>query len=88
LQQRFGSVVQPSEEQILDYYRSHREQFSAGGELRPYGEVHDDIRLTLATERRAGAIREWLTNLRRRANVNVLYRSAPSGQGAGTTIRR
>ncbi len=88
LQQRFGSVVQPSEEQVLDYYRSHPEQFSAGGELRPYGEVHDEIRQTLATERRAGTIGEWLTNLRRRANVNVLYLSAPARQGAGTTIRR
>lgn len=87
LQQRFGSAVQPSEEQILDYYRAHPEEFSANGVLRLYNNAHEDARQALVAERRAGLIREWLTNLRRRANVNVLY-VADARQGVGTTIRR
>jgi hypothetical protein len=73
VQQRFSSAVQPSEEQILDYYRAHPEAFSRNGVLRPFDDVHDEVRLALVAERRAAAIREWLNTLRRRANVNVLY---------------
>ena len=73
VQQRFSSAVQPSEEQILDYYRAHPEAFSRNGVLRPFDDAHDDVRLALVAERRAAAIREWLTTLRRRANVTVLY---------------
>jgi hypothetical protein len=73
LQQRFGSPVQPSEEQILDYYRTHPGEFSRNGVLRPFDEAHDDVRAALVEERRSAVIREWLTGLRRRANVTVLY---------------
>ena len=73
VRQRFGSAVQPSEEQILDYYRAHPELFSRNGVLRPFDDVHEEVRVAVVAERRAAAIREWLTTLRRRANVNVLY---------------
>jgi hypothetical protein len=73
VRQRFGSAVQPSEEQILDYYRAHPEAFSRNGVLRPFDDVHEEARVAVVAERRAAAIREWLTTLRRRANVNVLY---------------
>ena len=75
LQQRFGSVVQPSEEQVLDYYRAHPDQFSRNGVLRPFDETHDEVRQAVVAERRAALIRDWVTGLRRRANVNVLYRA-------------
>jgi hypothetical protein len=73
LQQRFGMVVQPTEQQILEYYQAHPAEFTTNGALRPYNDVHEDVRQALATERRSRAIRDWLANLRRRANVNVLY---------------
>ncbi|HEX6974863.1 MAG TPA: hypothetical protein VF147_10705 [Vicinamibacterales bacterium] len=73
LQQRFGTVVQPTEEQILEYYQAHPAEFTTNGVLRSFNEVHEDVRQALATERRSRAIRDWLGNLRRRANVNVLY---------------
>ena len=73
LQQRFGSPVQPSEEQVLAYYRAHAVEFSRNGVLRPFDEAHDDARAALVEERRSAVIRDWLAGLRRRANVNVLY---------------
>lgn len=73
LQQRFGSVVQPSEDQILGYYRAHQDQFSASGVVRPFDEVHDDALRALVAERRRALIREWTASLRRKGNVSVLY---------------
>lgn len=73
LQQRFGSVVQPSEQQVLEYFQAHPDRFSSGGVLRPFDEAHDEARQALVTERRAGLIHDWIASLRRRANVNVLY---------------
>lgn len=73
LQQRFGSAVQPSEEQTLDYYRAHPDQFSRAGTLRPYDDAHDDARRALVAERRRALIRDWVAGLRRRADISVLY---------------
>jgi hypothetical protein len=75
LQQRFAASVQPSDQEILTYYRAHPEQFTRAGALRPFDEAHDRAREGLVTERREGLIREWVAGLRRRANVNVLYAS-------------
>lgn len=73
LQQRFGSTVQPSEEEILAYYRAHADQFSKAGTVRPYDDAHDGARRALVAERRDALIRDWVAGLRRRANVSVLY---------------
>lgn len=70
LQQRFGAV-QPSEEEILQYYREHVAEFSRGGVVRTFDEVHDIVRAALVAERRAATIRDWLADLRRRASVNI-----------------
>jgi hypothetical protein len=72
LQQRFGSPVQPSEEEVLQYYRDHAAQFSRAGAVRSYGDAHDDARAALIAERRAATIAQWIAGLRRRANVNIL----------------
>ena len=42
--------------------------------LRPFEEAHDVVKAALVAERRAATIRDWLADLRRRANVNVLPR--------------
>jgi hypothetical protein len=41
--------------------------------LQPFGEVRDQLRRRVATERSASLINEWLATLRRRADVQVLY---------------
>ena len=87
LQQRFGSTVQPTEEEILAYYRAHADQFSIAGTVRPYDEAQDDARRALVAERRKALIRDWVAGLRRRANVSVLYSrgnpSIPHPQSSG-----
>ncbi len=56
------------------YYRDHAAEFSQGGVLRPFEEAHGVVKAALVAERRAATIRDWLADLRRRANVNVLLR--------------
>jgi peptidyl-prolyl cis-trans isomerase SurA len=73
LQQRFGAI-QPSEDEILQYYRAHTASFTRNGVLRPFDDAHDVARAALIAERRAGTIDEWLAGLRRRANISVLPR--------------
>ena len=73
LQQRFGAI-QPSEEEILQYYRDHPASFLVNGTVRSFDDAHDVARAALIAERRGEIIRGWLSDLRRRANVNVLPR--------------
>jgi hypothetical protein len=73
LQQRFGAV-QPSEEEILEYYREHTADFSRDGAVRTFNEARDIVRAALVAERRAATIRDWVADLRRRASVNILPR--------------
>lgn len=73
LQQRFGAAL-PTEEEILQYYRDHTAAFTRDGVLRSFDEAHDVVRAALIAERRNATIREWVTGLRRRSNVNVLPR--------------
>jgi hypothetical protein len=73
LQQRFGAV-QPTEEEILQYYRYHSAAFTQNGVLRPFDDAHDVARAALIADRRVETIRDWVAGLRRRANINVLPR--------------
>ncbi|HSC26388.1 MAG TPA: hypothetical protein VLD67_03885 [Vicinamibacterales bacterium] len=71
-QQRFGAVMQPTEEDVLRYYREHQDSFVSGGRLQPYDQVRDEARARLAAERTSALVREWVEGLRRRAEVTVL----------------
>jgi len=73
LQQRFGTM-QPSDNEIAQHYRDHQTAFMRNGIVVPLEEVRDLVRAEVMAERRATTIREWITGLRRRANVNVLPR--------------
>jgi hypothetical protein len=78
LQQRFGSVFQqPTEDELLMYYKSHTAEFTRGGEVRPFSEVHDSVRAAVMAGRRASQIRDWTEGLRRRATISIL----PNGPG-------
>jgi hypothetical protein len=72
-QQRFGSMVQPSEEELVRYYRDQPDAFSAGGVTPPFQSVREEVRARLIEERRAVLVKEWLDGLRRRGDVVVLY---------------
>jgi hypothetical protein len=73
LQQRFGAI-QPTEDEILQYYRDHPASFSQNGVVRPFNDAHDVARAALIADRRGATIRDWLAGLRRRANINILPR--------------
>ena len=71
--QRFAAALEPSDEELLRYYRMREAEFTRDGVLQPFGEVRDQLRRRVATERSASLINEWLATLRRRADVQVLY---------------
>ena len=73
LLQRFGPM-QPSDEEILAYYRDHQVAYTKNGVVLPLNDVREAVRTAIVTERRNAIIRDWVTGLRRRANVNVLPR--------------
>jgi len=74
LLQRFGAM-QPSEEEIQQYYRDHQAAFTRNGVVRPLDDVRDVARAELVANQRAVMIKDWIAGLRRRATINVLPRS-------------
>ncbi|MGB2714538.1 MAG: hypothetical protein WBC51_10195 [Vicinamibacterales bacterium] len=73
LQQRFTATIQPSDDELAAYYRLHADEYIRGGVLAPYAEVREQVRNRFVSERRASLVREWLSGLRRRANIAQLY---------------
>jgi hypothetical protein len=73
IQQRFGSTFQPSEEDLLAYYREHPAEFTRDGRLAPFAQARDQARNAVVAQLRAAAVREWVAGLRRRTEVNILY---------------
>ena len=73
LQQRFGTLADPSDEEVMRYYKENSAEFTADGRVRPFDEVREAARATLTERRREAFLREWVEGLRRRSNVVVLY---------------
>jgi len=73
LLQRFGPM-QPSEDEVQQYYRDHQPAFTRNGAVRPLDDVRDEVRAQLIANQRAGMIKDWIAGLRRRATINVLPR--------------
>ena len=76
LAQRFGGARQPSEPEVLDYYRAHQPEFTTAAGIRPLSDVRDTIRATLTTSQRATLLNDWLEGLRRRTEIADLYVAA------------
>jgi hypothetical protein len=71
LDQRFGTTVQVSDDDVAQYYRAHQAEFTSGGELTPFDEAEAVARERASSERRRVAIDQWLKDLRGRADVTV-----------------
>lgn len=71
-QQRFGAGYQPSDDEVLAYYRSHQSEFTRDGTVRPYPEVRDEARQAFIQARTANLVRDWIAGLRRRVDVTIL----------------
>ena len=79
LQQRFASSAQPSEDEVVAFYKNHLAEFTANGVQQSLNAVRDQIMVRIAEERRAQAIEEWIDGLRRRGSVVVLPRAGVTG---------
>ena len=71
IDQRFGVTVPLTDEQVLQYYRDHPEEFTSGGAVAPFDRVQGLARERAGLDQRRRTIGQWLGDLRGRANVNV-----------------
>lgn len=70
LNQRFGTTVQVSDEEVTQYYRTHPQEFTRNGMLMPFDEAEPIARQRAAGERRDATIAQWLRDLLGRADVS------------------
>jgi hypothetical protein len=80
LQQRFTAAIQPSDGEIAAYYRLHADKFTRDGGLMPYADARSAARSALIEERRLTLVQDWLTSLRRRADIVDLYLVTATGR--------
>jgi hypothetical protein len=71
IDQRFGLTVPLTDEQVLQYYRTHPEDFTTNGQLAPFDRAQGLARERAGLEQRQRTINQWLRDLRARADVNV-----------------
>ncbi len=71
LDQRFGTTVQVSDEEVARYYREHEPEFTRGGDLMPFDEAAPVARQRASSERRRATIDQWLRDLRSRADIAI-----------------
>jgi hypothetical protein len=72
LTQRFGAVVQVTDDEAAEYFRTHRTEFMRNGALMSQAEAMPQARERAAAERRRSTIARWLSDLRARAEIVVL----------------
>lgn len=71
LDQRFGTTVQLTEDEVTQYYRIHPDEFTKNGTLSPFTEAEPLVRQGASAERRAATVEQWVRDLRMRADVSV-----------------
>lgn len=69
--QRFGPTVQLSEEDVVQYYRMHPDEFTREGRLMPFAEADDLARERASAERRTATLSQWMRDLRARADILI-----------------
>jgi hypothetical protein len=72
--QRFGVTVPLTDEQVLQYYRDHSDEFTNGGQVVPFERAQGLVRERAGLEQRRRTIAQWLGDLRARADVVVAAR--------------
>jgi hypothetical protein len=72
LDQRF-TVPAPTDAELETYYRNHLGDFTRGGQVVPVEAARAEIATGLIATRRATLIDDWVSSLRRRADVSNLY---------------
>jgi len=78
LNQRFGTTVQLTEEEVAQYYRIHPDEFTRNGTLMPFAVAEPLARERASAERRASIVAQWMRDLRSRADVQIRQPVDPS----------
>jgi hypothetical protein len=76
VERRFDSMLPPTEEELREYYDSHRARFVRNGRQLTYEDALADVAAVLQQERRAQAVSGWMERLRRRADIREVYRAS------------
>ena len=72
VENRFGAVPPPTEDQLRAYYDARAGEFVRDGRPLPFGEARSLALGRFAEERRAAVVDEWVAGLVRRGQVNRL----------------
>jgi parvulin-like peptidyl-prolyl isomerase len=81
LDRRFDATLAVTENEAQEYYRLRVDQFVRDGRLLLFDEARAAVYEAIVRERRERAVAEWLTGLRRRGDVSVLYGGRHPGPG-------
>jgi hypothetical protein len=74
LNQRFGASVQPSDDEVGQYYRTHLDEFTRDGRVMPFVAAEPEARRRAAAERRRALVFQWMRELHQRADIVELYK--------------
>lgn len=77
LDQRFGTTVQLTEEEVAQYYRIHPDEFTRNGTLMPFTQAEPRARERAGAERRASIVAQWTGDLRARGEVAIMLPTPP-----------
>lgn len=77
LDQRFGTTVQLTEEEVAQYYRIHPDEFTREGTLMPFTQAEPLAHERAGAERRASIVAQWTRDLRARGEVVVMLPTPP-----------
>lgn len=70
--QRFGTSVQVSEDDVRRYYDAHPQEFMRNAMLIPFDQAEPEARRRASDERLRMTVEQWLQDLRARAEVVVV----------------
>ena len=75
VERRFDAMLPATDDELREYFGRHPERFVRENRPLAFEEAIDQVRGMLQQERRQQAVAVWLGRLRRRAEVNEIYRS-------------
>jgi hypothetical protein len=74
VERRFDTILPATDDELREYFGRHSERFVRDNHPLAFEEAVDQVRGMLQQERRHQAVTVWLDRLRRRADVNEIYR--------------
>jgi hypothetical protein len=69
IEQRFAGAAEPSDEELENYFRQHPDEFARNGQEMTDAAARELARTRVMASRRQVLVNDWLTGLRRRAEI-------------------